>query len=370
MAPERDILVVGGYGVVGRRLAALLEAAHPGRVVVAGRHPETGGDARARRMDVDDPASIEAALEGVGTVVACVRQREPHLLRSALGRGLAYTSIAPPWIPWPDVRDLDREARRSGARIVLAAGIEPGISSILARIAAGRLGSVDSIETALLLDIGDAYGSDSMAFLMEELGLSYQVFENGSERPAAAFGASKRVRFPAPVGERRAYTIPFRDQLYYPHTLGARTAIARIAIDPPWIARAVSMLVHLGARARIARGGAHGPVSVLVERLRGRHRGEDRFALLVEVSGQGGLVRATLLGRRQAQATAIGVFAIAEALHLGEMAVSGVHLAEQVIAPARFLERLASHGLVPTIEVEGTDPLRGVAREPAARSHA
>jgi hypothetical protein len=45
------------------------------------------------------------------------------------------------------------------------------------------------------------------------------------------------------------------------------------------------------------------------------------------------------------------------------MDVPGAHLAEQVIAPARFLGRLASHGLVPTIEVETMDPLRGAARE-------
>jgi hypothetical protein len=56
--------------------------------------------------------------------------------------------------------------------------------------------------------------------------------------------------------------------------------------------------------------------------------------------------------------------------HLGEMAVPGVHLAEQVIEPARFLERLAAHGLVPTIELETMEPLRGVARAEAARSRA
>ncbi len=193
MAHGQDILIVGGYGEVGRRLATLLGAEHAARIVVAGRHPDHAPGPRARHIDLDVPASIDASLDGVGLVVACARQREPNLLRAVVSRGLAYTSIAPPWMAWPDVQALDAEARRTGARVVLAAGIEPGISSVLARIAADRVGQVDSIETALLLDVGDSYGTDSMAFLMEELGLSYQVVVNGRERPASAFGASKRV---------------------------------------------------------------------------------------------------------------------------------------------------------------------------------
>jgi hypothetical protein len=53
---------------------------------------------------------------------------------------------------------------------VLATGLEPGISSVLARLGADRLGRVDAIETALLLGAGDAYGPDSMGFILEELG--------------------------------------------------------------------------------------------------------------------------------------------------------------------------------------------------------
>jgi NAD(P)-dependent dehydrogenase (short-subunit alcohol dehydrogenase family) len=34
---NQDILIVGGYGVVGRRIAAELGPDYPGRVIVAGR---------------------------------------------------------------------------------------------------------------------------------------------------------------------------------------------------------------------------------------------------------------------------------------------------------------------------------------------
>jgi saccharopine dehydrogenase-like NADP-dependent oxidoreductase len=340
------ILVVGGYGEVGHRVAAQLEAAHPGAVIVAGRHPERGAH-QTRRMDVEDGASIDAALDGVGTIVACVRQKDALLLRAAIRRGIAYTSIAPPWMLWPEIEPLDVEAKSTGARIVLAAGIEPGISSVLARIGADRLGGVDAIETALLLGVGDAYGGDSLVFLFEELAQEYQVLIDGQLQAAHAFDRSKRVTFPSPIGERRAYPIPFRDQIYYPRTLGARTSMAWIALDPRWLGPVISAATRLGARGLAGRSRRlHG----LTEKLRRRYRRCDRFALVVEVRRAERVVRSTLVGTRQAQATALGTAAIVEALHAGEANKPGVWLAEQAIAPEPFLSRLEAGGLKPVIE--------------------
>ncbi len=346
---DGDILIVGGYGEVGVRLAAKLEASALGRVLVGGRHPDRARGP-ARHIDVDDLSSIERALEGVGTVVACVRQREPHLLRAAIRRGIAYTSIAPPWMPWPELAPLREEAAHTGARIVLAAGIEPGISSVLARAAADRLGRVDAIETALLLGLGDVYGADSMAFIFEEIAQPYSIRVEGRPQDVNAFERPRRIHFPAPVGRQVAYTMPFRDQLYYPQTLGAKTAVARIALDPPWLGRVVAALLRGGLRRLLRRGGARGSVRRLIERLRARYVGRDHYALVVDVRGGGRAVRSTLVGRKQADATAVGVYAITEALRSREVNEPGVWLAEQVIAPTPFLARLAAHGLAPITE--------------------
>ena len=344
------ILVIGGYGEVGRRLTAQLEATQPNRVIVAGRHPETAGAAGARRPDVDDAASIESALDGVGVVVACVRQREPNLLRAAVRRGIGYTSIAPPRIPPFETELLAAEAKRTGARIILAAGLEPGITSVLVRAAADRLGHVDSVETALLLGLGDTYGSDSLAFLFAELSQPYSIVVDGKPQVVNAFDGSTLIDFPAPVGSRRAYPMPFTDQLYYPSTVGAKTAVARIALDPPWLADALATLLPLGLRRLLRPGGSRGAVHQLIGKLRARYAGQDLYALVAEVRAGGRMIRATLVGRGQAAATAVGASAIVEALWSREMDQPGVWLAEQVVAVQPFFARLAAQGIVPTTE--------------------
>jgi saccharopine dehydrogenase (NAD+, L-lysine forming) len=77
---SQAILVVGGYGVVGRRIATELAADYPGRVVIGGRNPARANDvaraighgARGCKIDIVVPPSIAAALEGVAVVISCI----------------------------------------------------------------------------------------------------------------------------------------------------------------------------------------------------------------------------------------------------------------------------------------------------------
>ena len=96
MYAKKEILIVGGHGTVGRRIAADLEPDYTGRIVVADRGLEkatqlatdVGHGVRARPVDVDDPTSIVDALDGVSVVVSCIDQREPQLLPAAITRRL------------------------------------------------------------------------------------------------------------------------------------------------------------------------------------------------------------------------------------------------------------------------------------------
>jgi saccharopine dehydrogenase (NAD+, L-lysine-forming) len=213
MLNDIDILITGGYGTVGRRVAADLAPDYPGRVVVAGPSAEKaaqlaaelGYGVRGWRVDVGDPLSVEAALEDVGVVLSCIDQAEPHLLRAAIRRGLAYTGIAPHLMTRRPTDAMKAEAAQSGARIVLGAGLAPGISSMLALLGADHLGSqtVESVESNVLLSAGDTYGPASRAYIMEEIFLSYAVRIEGRDVPMRSFAESARVTFPQPLGENR-----------------------------------------------------------------------------------------------------------------------------------------------------------------------
>lgn len=358
MADGRDILVVGGYGVVGRRIAARLAPEFPGRVVIAGRDEqkaaalcrELGHGARTRRIDVDHAASIGPALDGVGTVMTCVAQRDLQLLRASVARGVAYTDIAPRLAFWQGAEEMAAEARRTGARVVLGAGLSPGISNMMARQLSQAVGSVDRIETAILLSLGDEYGPDSLDHVLEAVTQPFQVLEEGRRYDAAPFSHGREVAFPQPLGPHTAYLFPWSDVVYYPKTLGARTALGRFALEPKWAGRLASVLVRAGARRWLRRPGMLRGNRRAIDRLKRRYAGQDRFALVVTVEGDRRVLSMSLSGRHQADATAAGAAELARALAAGEVDRAGVWLPEEVISHERFFEALASRGWRATVD--------------------
>jgi len=258
---------------------------------------------------------------------------------------------------------MKAEAARTGARIVLGAGLAPGISSLLARLAADRVGVVESVACNVLLSVGDAYGPASRAYLMEEIAMPYAVRIDGAEAPMRPFSDSARVIFPHPLGERAAYLFPFSDQVFFPETLGARTALSRLALDPSWLGALLSALVGLRVTEMLRRrAGAEERVQRLTAWLRRRYEGRDFYAVVVDVHGPRGRVRTSLVGHGQASGTAIGAVALVRSLAEGEVEQPGIWLAEQVVPPGPFFERLATRGLVPTIEAwldDSDDAVRG-----------
>lgn len=349
------ILVAGGYGVVGRRIAADLAFDYPGRVIVAGRRIERADTAakkigygvRGRTLDIAFPASIAAALHDVGLVVSCIDQPGRTLLNAAVARGLCYTDIT------PHLAELGRgaayemivaTARASGAHVVLGAGIVPGISNVMARALVNKLGGAEKIETALLLAAGDVTGPASFDCFLQELTMPFDIHIEGADRPAHAFSEPRRVEFPAPIGWQTAYLFPFSDQVLYPRTMSAESAISRLAIEPAWLAKLLALMVRTGAANLVGSRGVRRAIAATR-----RDRASDassRFALRVDVAHGGRSSHATLLGYAQADAAAAGATGVVHSLLEGDVCKPGAWMPEQAVEPGPFFAHLAARGLV------------------------
>jgi saccharopine dehydrogenase-like protein len=349
---ERGILIAGGYGVVGQRIAADLAPDY--QVIVAGRHlaqaqataAAIGHGVRGREIDVTVEASIAAALEGVATVVSCIDQPRRGLLHAAVERGLRYTDITPHLVELgrgAAYEEINAAARASGARVVLGTGIVPGISNVIVRAIADRLGGADVIETSLLLSASDAAGPAAFDYFLQELTMPFEVHVNGTDRPAHAFSDPRVIEFPSPFGPRSAYLFPFSDQVLYPRTMGAQTALTRLAIEPARLGRLLGAAVRVGAARLVARERVR---QVLTRRRSAREPSEGaRFALRVDVNHDRRSAHATLVDGAQADAAAAGASATVRALMEGEVSEAGAWMPEQIIDPSGFFSHLARHGL-------------------------
>jgi saccharopine dehydrogenase-like NADP-dependent oxidoreductase len=166
---------------------------------------------------------------------------------------------------------------------------------------------------------------------------------DGKDRNVRAFSAPRLVEYPPPVGLQLSYLFPFSDQVLYPRTMGVRTAITRLAIEPGWLSKALSVVARTGISHLLAIGAIR---HAIARRRKAAPSDKGaRFALRVDVRRGQNSRHATLFGQTQADAAAAGAAGVARALIEGEIREPGAWMPEQVIDPGPFLSRLAAHGL-------------------------
>jgi saccharopine dehydrogenase (NAD+, L-lysine-forming) len=89
---RQDLVVVGDYGMVGRRIAIDLAQDYPGRIVLGDRNlaraNTCANDIGSGVRGIFDHQSIVAALDAVATVISCIDQPGRAVLHASIARGL------------------------------------------------------------------------------------------------------------------------------------------------------------------------------------------------------------------------------------------------------------------------------------------
>ncbi|GGO08652.1 hypothetical protein GCM10010116_17560 [Microbispora rosea subsp. aerata] len=324
------ILILGGYGAVGREAARALTGDPGTHVIVAGRNPGKAAPipaTTAMRVDAADPADLATALDGVDTVLMCAEIDNVRVARACVERGIHYVDVTASHHLLAGLQALDGPARKHGATVALSVGLIPGVSNLLARVCVERSASGDLLIGALL-GSGEAHGPAALAWTLDGLG---------------RLEGSWTMRFPEPYGERTVHRFPFSDQYTLPGTLGAGSARTGLCLD----SRLVTRLLSAAGRPAVARL-LHRPQvrRLLLGALGAVHVGGEGFAVTV----RRGAVRGSFSGRRQSRAT--GLVAARLIRRLPDLPPGAAHI-EQLVDPIPFLTELAGEGFALDL---GDDP--------------
>lgn len=322
MRPVTTVLILGGYGAVGREAATGVARLIPdASVVVGGRNPSRAAPVPgvvARRVDAGDAAELAAALGGVDVVVMCADLDNAAIARACLERGIDYVDVSASPEILAGIELLDDVARRAGATAVLSVGLVPGVSNLLARHCAERSTSRQA-RIGVLIGSGEHHGPAALEWTVDGLGRLRGTWE---------------MRFPEPHGRRKVHRFPFSDQYTLPRTLGLDTARTGLCLD----SRAVTAVLAGAGHPAAVRVLRQPRVRRTVLRILGRvHVGSDEFAVTVAC----GDVRAGFSGRGQSRATGL---AAAHLLRRLPGLPPGVAHIEQRVDPGGFLTDLAADG--------------------------
>lgn len=191
--PATSVLIIGGYGIVGRYAAQALAADPAFSVTIAGHNKEKAKSAANAlgvawlQLDATDEAQVAKAVADIDVIINCFIELDrvaPVVARVAARLGKIYLDVAGvPLEHLHAVKAMDAAARETGAVLLTGLGVNPGIAGLLLQLHAQQFGPVVRSELLFVL------GSDlrdvsllSMRGLGKMINLPPQIWKNGAWR--------------------------------------------------------------------------------------------------------------------------------------------------------------------------------------------
>jgi hypothetical protein len=212
------ILVLGGYGLFGGRIARSL-AGDPGTtVIVAGRDrskAERFVAAIERPRAHLETAALDAAAPGFETALAALRPelvidtagpfqaRGYRVAEAALAAGAHAVDLADGRDYVRGIGALDARARAAGRWVVTGASSVPGLHAAVIAAHASRFATLESVETAICPGNRTPRGWATTLAILGYVGRPFPLWRDGAWRTAYGWQSLRRVRVPG-IGARWA----------------------------------------------------------------------------------------------------------------------------------------------------------------------
>ena len=164
----RPVVVLGGYGRLGRACVSEILARTRAPVRIAGRNAQRGESlalalgerTAAGYADAADPRVLARVLDGAAAVVACCGGDLLVALQTALELRVPFVGVSPLALEPRNERRVAELAWQAQVPVVLHAGAVPGIPGLLAESLVRRVPSIGRLELA---STGPFAGSETAA---------------------------------------------------------------------------------------------------------------------------------------------------------------------------------------------------------------
>lgn len=354
------MLVVGGYGQVGRVISNTLSKHFPGLVVAVGRNRlkaeelarASGGNVLPMALDIFDPAlNIDTALSGVDQVIMCLDQPDTYLVEKIIQRGVDYLDVTASSEFLAAMEKHDKVAKQSGSRVVISVGLAPGLTNLLAAYTGKDFDQIQQLDIFVMLGMGDVHGEAAIDWTLENINAEFAILEQGVEKFVRSFEDGLRTYIPG-VGDRTAYRFNFPDQHSLPITMGVNSVSSRLCFDLEYATRMFAWLKKTGLLQTLQRPWVK---QVFINSLKRMRFGSDQFAVKTVVEGweNGALTvkSASIRGAAEAYMTGLVAAKVAQQLYTKDFPAGVFHI-DEIFELEPLIDEFADSGLLELIHEE------------------
>ncbi|MBO6515095.1 MAG: saccharopine dehydrogenase NADP-binding domain-containing protein [Bacteroidia bacterium] len=255
MLTKDKILIVGGYGNVGRIVSKILANVHPGKVIVAGRSltrakkviDELQILAIPKRLDIRESEYREINFDEIDTAICCIDvAQNDNLLFACIKHKVNYTEMATSFKAFNRLTPYEKDFEDSAICLVPGTGLMPGLSGVFVKDAISRFKTINKVSSFVLLGLGENHGLDSIRWMMDNARQPYFINTDRGSKEVKSFTGPVVERLLNEDQQRKFYRFNFGDQHIIVRSMNVNQAETRLAFDSRIITRILALCRKLG----------------------------------------------------------------------------------------------------------------------------
>ncbi len=235
---KRQLLVLGGYGGVGKAMCRVLLQHTPHAVCVGGRNIQkanafaaqlnqefSGREVTARAIDASDPKSMETGFVGVDLVIvtASIPDAIEKVARAAVSARVDTLDILVRGDVVDRLRKFEHEIRKHKLIFITQAGFHPGLVAPCIRFGQSQFDSYEEARVYMAMDPVFEQPSSVQEIFYELIEGNSQVLDDGVWRKADHKDAVD-VQFSEAFGQKTCYPLQMQELYGLEQELGLRSA--------------------------------------------------------------------------------------------------------------------------------------------------
>ena len=247
----KTVTVIGGGGVVGRRICAELERAGLARVRLAGRDSEASravahrNGLEFRPCSLRDARSLGEAIDGSTVVIDAAgpfQTRDLTAASACIEAGIHYIDVAGARSHVLGVAALDAPSLHRGVLVTSGATLMPALSAAMLDETASAFERISDICVAITLGARNRHGEGTTASVLDGLGRRFRMTSQDKDRLVRGGDDPRALDFPAPTGTRVVSFFNAPDVALFPERYAASTVRVYCGIEGRMATFALSLV--------------------------------------------------------------------------------------------------------------------------------
>ncbi len=283
---SKKIVVLGGYGQVGKVISCELSQNETYQVYAAGRNMQKAEqfsvwtDGKVFPMEADISKILpEALFENTALILMCMDDPELRVATACAKRGIDYIDITANYTIMQQLELLIPER----SRMLMSVGLAPGITNLLVKNGAEQMEAAEEAQISVMLGLGEKHGKAAIEWTVDQMSQSFSIDKREQAEVVRSFTDGRKTNFFGDIGVKTGYRFDFADQHIVKKTANVKQAATRLTFDSAITTALLAFLQRIHVLSVLKLPAVRNIAVQLFDKLK---FGTDIYAVKAEVIGK------------------------------------------------------------------------------------